>query len=295
MGPGSGALAVAGPRADLRAGPAPAEGDRAGMWLPLLRRLTERFPSWAVWKNVDSALHGHGDVDSLADPAEWPAIEAEFRAWAAEHGMTTVIVCRHVPQGPHLVAFGPGMRHFVQLDVKERATVRGSTLVDWRRLLPLAELDPRGFRRVRPGAEGVVKLLSNGLAPGGRMDGEGLRKKRVAELLARDPEGVRRMARLFGPAAGALRRGADAAARGGWDRPAMLRVEAWCLLRAVAEPRTMLSRLRFKYHGRARCPLIQAIRAGGRRIPDDGEAWMGAVRRTHPGGVTGGTDGRGAP
>ncbi|HEX6909835.1 MAG TPA: hypothetical protein VF142_05560 [Longimicrobium sp.] len=265
------------------------------MWLPLLRRLTERFPSWAVLKNVDSALHGHGDVDSLAAPAEWPAIEAEFRAWAAEHGMTTVIVCRHVPQGPHFIAFAPGMRHFVQLDVKERATVRGSTVVGWRQLLPLAEMDPRGFRMVRPGAEGVIKLLSNGLMPGGRKDGDGLRRKRVAELLASDPDGVRGTARLFGPAAGALRRGADAVVRGGWDRPAMLAVEAWCLVRSVVEPGTVFSRLRFKYHGRGRCPVIRAIRSGGRRIPDDGAAWMREVRRTHPGGVTGGTDATGAP
>lgn len=283
MGQGSGALAGAGPRADL--GRPPGEGDRAEMWLPLLRRLTRRFPTWAVWKNVDSALDAHGDVDSLADPACWPAIEAEFRAWAAEHGLETVIVCRHVPQGPHFVAFGPATRHLVQLDVKERATVRGSTLVSWRTLLPLSEMDARGFRRVRPGAEGVVKLLSNGLLPGGRMDAEAMRRKRVAGLLAADAEGVERIARLFGPAAGALRRGADAAARGGWDRGAMRAVEAWCLLRGLLEPGTMASRLRFRYHGRKRCPVIRTIRRDDRRLPDDVEAWMREVRRTHPGGV----------
>ena len=283
MGPGSGALALAGARAGVTA--APEEGGRAEMWLPLLRRLTERFPTWAVWKNVESALTGHGDVDSLASPACWPAIEDEFRGWAAAHGLNRVIVCRHVPQGPHLLALGPATRHLVQLDVKERATVRGSTLVSWRTLLPLTEMDPRGFRRVRPGAEGVIKLLSNGTLPGGRMDAEGMRKKRVAELLAADPEGVAMIARLFGPAAGALRRGVDAVVGGGWDRRSMLAVEAWCLLRGAAEPRTLASRLRFKYHGRKRCPVIRTIRQDGRRLPDDVEAWMREVRRTHPGGV----------
>ncbi|HEU0299532.1 MAG TPA: hypothetical protein VFR37_08765 [Longimicrobium sp.] len=264
----------------------PREAGRTEMWLPLLRRLTAGSPTWAVWKNVDSALLGHGDVDSLADPGCWPGIEAEFRAWAAEHGLDRVIACRHVPQGPHLLAFGPGTRHLVQLDVKERATFRGSTLVSWRTLLPLCEMDPRGFRRVRPGAEGVIKLLSNGLLPGGRMDGAALRKKRVAELLNADPEGVRLIAGRFGPAAGALRRGAEAAARGGWDRQAMRMVEAWCLLRAIAEPGTMLSRIGFKYHGRKRCPVIRTIRRDDRRIPDDVEGWMREVRRTHPGGVS---------
>lgn len=279
MGPRGGALAVAGPRAGVT--DLAVAGGRAELWLPLLRRLSERFPTWAVWKNVDSALTGHGDVDSLADPACWPAIDAEFRAWAAGHGLETVIVCRHVPQGPHFIAFRPGMRHLVQLDVKTRATVRGSTLVSWRQLLPLSALDERGIRRVRPGAEGVIKLLSNGLLPGGRMSAEGLRQKRVAGLLASDPEGVEAMARLFGPAAGALRRGVDAVVRGGWDRRAMLAVESWCLLRAAAEPRTLFSRLWFKYHAKHHCPVIRAIRRDDRRIPDDVEAWMREVRRTH--------------
>lgn len=259
--------------------------DRTEMWLPLLRRLTERFPSWSVWKNVDSALHAHGDVDSLADPAAFPAIETEFRAWAASLGLSHVVVCRHIRQGPHLVAFRPGMRHLVQLDVKSRATFRGSTLVSWRGLLPLSELDARGFRRVRPGAEGVIKLLSNGVRPGGRRDADALRRKGVAELLAADPEGATALAARFGPAGPALRRAARAAARGEWDRPAVLAVEGWALARAAAEPRTLLSRLLFKYHGRARCPLIQTIRRDDRRIPEDLGGWLAEVRRTHPGGV----------
>ena len=48
----------------------------------------------------------------------------------------------------------------------------------------------------------------------------------------------------------------------------------------------MLSRLGFKYHGRKRCPVIHTIRRDDRRIPDDVEAWMREVRRTHPGGVS---------
>lgn len=280
MGPGGTAVAPAGGGDRLTA---PGNGDRTAMWLPLLRRLTERFPRWSVWKNVESALSGHGDVDSLADPADFADVEAEFRAWAAAHGLDRVVVCRHIPQGPHLVAFGQGTRHLVQLDVKSAATFRGSTLVDVERLLPLSEMDARGFRRVRPGAEGVIKLVSNGTRPGGRMDAEGLRAKRVRALLASDPEGVARAARLFGPAAGALRRGADAVVAGGWDRRAMARVEAWALARSVADPRTLLGRAWFKYRVLGRCPVLRVIRREDRRIPDDVEGWMAEVRRTHPG------------
>ena len=282
MGSGIAVLAGPGARADLSAAP---EGGRTAMWLPLLRRLTERFPRWGVWKNADSALTGVGDVDSLAERAAWPAIEDEFRGWAAAHGLTRVVVCRHVPQGPHLLAFGPATRHLLQLDVKERATFRGSTLVDVPRLLEASELDPRGFRRVRAGAEGVIKLVSNGLLPPGRPSADGLRSKRVRALLAADPEGVRLAARWFGPAAGALRALADAVAAGGWDRRAALAVEGWALLRGMAEPRTLASRTWFKYNVRARCPVIQTIRRDHRRIPDDVEGWLAAVRATHPGGV----------
>lgn len=283
MGPGGAALAGAGAHAVL--GSAAGGGDRAALWLPLLRRLTARFPRWAVWKNVDSALAAVGDVDSLAPRADWPAIEDEFRGWAAAHGLTHGVVCRHVPQGPHLLAFGPGTRHFLQLDVKERATFRGSTLVDVPRLLAAAEMDPRGFRRMRPGAEGVVKLVSNGLLPGGRAAPQALARKRVAALLAEDPGGVIVAARWFGPAAGAMRRLAAAVAAGRWDRTAALQVEAWSLLRGVAEPRTLAGRAWFKYHVRAGCPVIQTIRHDGRRLPDDVGAWLDAARATHPGGV----------
>jgi hypothetical protein len=283
MGSRGAALAGAGPRAGLTA--APGEGDRAALWLPLLRRLTTRFPRWAVWKNVDSALTAVGDVDSLAPREDWPAIEDEFRAWAAANGLTHGVVCRHIPQGPHLLAFGPGTRHFLQLDLKERATFRGSTLVDVPRLLAVCDVDERGIRRARAGAEGVIKLASNGLRPGGRPDPAALAAKHVAALLAADPEGVRQASAWFGPAAGALRALATAVAAGGWDRGAALAVEAWALARGLAEPRTLLGRTWLKYHTRARCPVIQTIRRENRRLPDDLAGWVAAARATHPGAV----------
>jgi hypothetical protein len=49
------------PRGDSKSMSFPADD-----WLPLLRRLTEVSESWAVWKNVDRALVGQGDVDSIA-------------------------------------------------------------------------------------------------------------------------------------------------------------------------------------------------------------------------------------
>ena len=255
--------------------------DRTELWLPLLRRLTDDFPGWAVWKNVASAFAGAGDVDSFAPPEDWSAIERTFESWAAENGLGPVIVCRHIPQGPHFVALEPGSPYIVQLDVKIRGTFRGSTLIDAWDLRDLSEIDPLGFRRVRPGAEGVIKLLMNGTHRGGRPNRDGLAAKRVPELLASDPEGVDEAAKLLGRAAEPLRQGAAAVVAGRWNAAAMRRVDRWCLLRSVAEPHVAASRLWFLYYQAQRCPVVSLIRDHDRRVPADRESWLSEVARNH--------------
>ena len=85
---------------------------------------------------------------------------------------------------------------------------------------------------MRPGAEGLLKLVLNGSRWGGRPNFEGLRTKHVAELLDQDEEGARLCAPLFGPAAPAVLALADSVRAGGWDRTAMLKVEAQALFKA---------------------------------------------------------------
>jgi len=276
-----------GPMEDPRA----ASPDRTELWSSLLVRLTNEFPGWATWKNVDSAMAGKGDVDSLAPPSDWPEIRKTFEKWAAERRYAPIVVCRHVPQGPHFVTFEPGSPYIVQLDVKERATFRGSTLVDAWSLQRLAEMDPRGYRRVRPGADGVIRLCSNAIGPGGRLNASALMLKRIPELLRSDPEGVEAMAELFGPARLALLAGVRAVLAGSWNRRAMLQVEAWALARSVAEPTVMVSRLWFGRVTLKRCPVLRIIREHDRRVPDDLEAWLDEVRVSHeivmPGALAG--------
>lgn len=256
--------------------------DRTDLWLPLLQRLTEQYPGWAVWKNVTSAFAGTGDVDSFAPPEVWPDIQRTFETWVSEHAeLGPVIICRHIPQGPHFITLQVGSPYIVQLDVKERGTFRGSTLIDAWDLRRLSEMDPRGFRRVRPGVEGVIKLCMNGLRRGGHPNPEGLRTKQVVELLRADPDGVDAAAELLGPAAYALRRGAQAVVEGTWDQRAMRTVDAWSLARSVAEPRVAVSRLWFLYYQAARCPVVSLIRDGERRVPEDREAWLREISRSH--------------
>lgn len=256
--------------------------ERTDLWLPFLRQLTEQYPGWAVWKNVESALAGTGDVDSFAPPSVWPAIQRTFESWVAERGdLGPVIVCRHIPQGPHFITLQEGSPYIVQLDVKVRGTFRGSTLIDAWDLQRLSEIDPRGFRRVRPGVEGVIKLCLNGVRRGGRPNLEALREKRVADLLSSDPEGVDAGAELLGWAADALRRGAAAVVDGTWDQRSMRIVDTWSLARSLGEPRVAVSRLWFLYYRAPRCPVVSLIRDHERRVPDDREAWLRSVAEGH--------------
>lgn len=254
---------------------------RDELWLPLLASLTEAFPTWGVWKNVESALAGTGDVDSFAPPDQWSDIERHFVEWATAQHLGPVLICRHIPQGPHFITVETGSQYIVQLDVKDRGTFRGSTLIDAWTLPPLSEIDDRGFRRVRPGVEGIIKLCMNGTRRGGRANEAALAQKDVRALLAADPEGVRLGAELLGAARGAALRGAQAVLDGGWDRRAMATVEAWSALRSAAEPRTALSRWWFLNVVAPRCPVIQLIRTENRRIEGDPVTWIRSMAADH--------------
>lgn len=255
--------------------------DRTDLWLPLLRELTDAYPGWAVWKNIASAFAGTGDVDSFAPPSDWPAIEQTFIDWATRSGLGPVLICRHIPQGPHFITFEKGSPYIVQLDVKDRGTFRGSTFIDAWSLAPLTTVTDRGIRSVRPGTEGVIKLCMNGVRKGGRPNVAGLRTKRVVELLDSDPEGVVVAAELLGPARQALLRGAAAAVKGGWDRRAMLTVEAWCAVRGIAQPGVALSRWWFLNVTAKRCDVVTLIRKHERRIDGDLSSWLDRVAGDH--------------
>ncbi len=255
--------------------------DRTELWLSLLRTLTAEFPRFAVWKNAASAFAGTGDLDVLAPRQDWPTIEQRFLTWSRGRGFGPVVVCRHVPSGPHLLAVANDSDYLVHLDVSIRGTFRGSTLVDVQQLQELTEIDEQGYRRVRPGAEGIFKLCMNGTRRGGRPNREALEIKHVAPLLASDPDGVLRASRLLGPVSAALRRGAAAVVEDDWDRAAMRQVEAWALLRGLAEPRVAAGRLWVNHWAARRCPVIRLVKENNRRLPADREGWIAEVASDH--------------
>lgn len=255
--------------------------DRSDLWLPLLRRLTQVSSSWLVWKNVDSALLGIGDIDAAAADGDRDVIQSEFRAWATEYHVGPVVVCRHIPGGLNLIAIPPAQPTFLEVSVKARKAFRGGTLFVLEDLTPLAEMDPRGFRRLRNGAEGLLKLVLNGMKWGGRLDAVALREKHIPELLRADPTGVALAAKLFGPAEQAAMAGAQAVARGAWNRRAMLTVELFALARALRHPFILAQRVWFRARTKQTCPIVKAILVDGRRIPADRDSWLRTIEANH--------------
>lgn len=260
------------------AGAAP---DRSALWIVLLRRLTNVSSTWLVWKNVESALEGVGDIDSAAAMSDWPLVEEQFFRWAHEFDLEPAIACRHIPGGLNLVAMPSWSKSFLELSVKENKIFRGSTLFVLADLLELAEMDARGFRRLRKGSEGLFKLVLNGSRWGGRENPDGLKRKNVAELLAIDSQGMRQAAKLFGPARGAVLALASRVISGEWNRRAMLFVEICALGRGIEHPITLARRAWFRTATTRRCPIVRSLLFDERRIPTDRRAWLDEVARNH--------------
>ena len=264
-----------------RDGAPAADAPRGSLWLPLLRRLTALSPYVLVWKNASPALEGYGDLDLIAPPSEWKEIEREFRMWASAEGLDSVAVCRHRPGSIFLLAVDPERSAFFELDIKARGTIHGTTIFRPRDLRPLSELDARGFRRLRPGAEGLLKFVVHGTANHGNPDRARLQRERVAELLREDPVGAEQAARLFGSASGQVLALAGGYLHGEWNRSSMRRLHVRLRLRLLLEPANLLQRLWSRIGPGRECCGIKALIKQGRRVPGDRTGLQHLVQ-THP-------------
>ena len=254
---------------------------RSALWLPLVQRLTEASPRWTIWKNADAAFAGFGDIDSAAPLRDWELIVREFRRWAAENGLGPVIECRHPPKTMFLLAVDQAGSELLELDVSGRKYFRGGTLFRAEDLAPLTLLDERGFRCLRPGAQALILLVTNGLRWGGRPDPGGLRKRHVPELLASDRAGVVQAAHCFRLRERDVAKAVERLLSGGWDRRSMLAMEARALGRALLDPEILARRARFRLASKRSCPVLRVVFYGDRRIPGNQGEWLRKVERTH--------------
>jgi len=255
---------------------------RGPLWLPLLRRLSEECATWLVWKNADAALAGKGDVDSTADAVELPRIETIFRRWARDVGAVGWVRCSHIQGVDLFYAIVPGETvELLELDVMTVQPLRGWPVLKAGMLLPLAVDDPRGFRRLREGAEAALLLLLNGLRPWGRLDEATVREKALRGRIASDLDGVKELcSRLPSPSGRLLLRLAEGLVAGRWDRAAALQLEAASFARALGSPRYALARARTKLRGGPVCSLSSAS-LDGRRIRGDIRDFLARAAAQH--------------
>jgi hypothetical protein len=146
-------------------------------------------------------------------------------------------------------------------------------------LRDMLRMDERGFRRLRAGAEGVLKLVQNGMRRGGNPDWDGIRDKKIAELMRDDPVGVQQAAKLFRGGEAAILEGIQHVLEHKWSREAMRRIEFHSILQSLIEPTNIAKRVWFRFI-RKRCPVLQLV-FSDRKVPQDRESWLGVVTRSH--------------
>jgi hypothetical protein len=225
-------------------------------------------------------LRRFSDIDSVADPSEQDVITRRFLDWAARNDFFPVISCNHLPGSLLLVAAAADGR-LVELHLVHRAILRGAVLFEAAELEPMMVADPRGFRRLRTGAEGLMLFFHNGITKSGSPDRGALETKGILKMIQEDPHGADLAAQVFGGGAGNARKAVAAAGRGEWSRSAILFVEIVLALRALRRPSLLASRIAFRVAGAAYCPVLAALQSG-RRTDSTQEEWLQNVRRSHP-------------
>jgi hypothetical protein len=249
-------------------------------WVPLLVKLTEISPVWGVWKNADRAISVSGDIDSVSLPSDRDLLLEEFKRWASAHSMGPIFTCHHLPGSVLGVALRD-RRELVELQLCEQAIFRGSTLFTARELRPLMMIDRRGFRRLRPGSEGLLLLFFNATRRGGRASTGGEKAHRALGLMREDLEGMEAATAIFGPLREDARKVALAALDDSWDRRSALRVEVWALARGIQDVQLSLARAGYRARGGRYCPLLPVLRRGRTISEGHVDAWLRRAIRTH--------------
>jgi hypothetical protein len=252
--------------------------ERYELWRRLLDALSKASANWGVAGNIDEGLSGDGDVDLVAPVADWHDVEQHFRAWAEAQGLSPVVSCTHRPGVLELVALGDGAKPVYQVEVLGFRHFRGARLYRAEDLSVAMEMDPRGWRRLRPGAAGLVKLLPNGVTRSGGLKWRGPKAQRVLTLLRDDPDGVRLAASAFGLLQGLVASAALRAGQGRWSRWRMSLIGLLALVKGLSHPKSFLARAEFR--GGHRCELLATVK-DQELVRRDPEEWLARIAVEH--------------
>lgn len=215
-----------------------------------LSELSGRHDSLLVWKHLDRALHGRGDVDAAAPRTVAGRIIADAVEIAAVTlDASHVVRCDHVAD-KHLAFFVQPHRlpQLFELDVCVQPS-RG--LAPWASpaaMLALAELRPDGIRCLRPGAEAVVSLVYHGISSGGDDRLSGDERAIVQRGIDIDLEGARAACGSLPPllARSPLRALVEDLDAGSWSRGDARRAFNAFVLSGLSSPTFTARRTRFR-------------------------------------------------
>jgi len=140
----------------------------AASWTTILPTLSTT-PEFMVWKNLDRALAGQGDVDAACPAARREAVTARALDVARERSAYQVaVICDHLPWN-RLVTFCDEecFPSIAELHLCLQPFRRGVPWAAPSSLLSQSIVDPSGIRRARPAAEALVGLVTHGLSSTG--------------------------------------------------------------------------------------------------------------------------------
>jgi hypothetical protein len=238
--------------------------------------MTAKHPDLVVWKHLERALRGQGDVDAAAPARDGAAIRADAQAIAGRTlAASHVILCDHIADKKlHFFVQPDRLPQLFEFDVCSQPS-RG--LAPWASpdlMLPLATMSGEGIRRLRPGAEAVVLLVYHGLSPSGLARPRGREAALVDFGLAEDREGAERACATLPPrpARRALAALIGHVSEGRWDSTLASRAYAGFVVASCAHPRFSARRLglRAQLAAGRECVMSVLARREGRLVPDSG-------------------------
>ncbi|MFD5063870.1 hypothetical protein [Streptomyces sp. NPDC058394] len=237
-------------------------------WESLLAELTSSFPNWTVYKHLDRALSGRGDLDTAAPRQSWDGVTATVADWFLGSRPDAVVVpCDHVSDVRVLLLIDPDRLPVVdEVDLLSVSSLKGAPWARAEDLASLSSVGPYG-RTLRPGAQSVILALMYGLDYKGNVRIPDRELAAVRRGVSEDPEGVDLAVRVLLPKiAGrwARRMAGDIRSEAGEVRRSRALVVA-LLASALAHPVHLVSRLEFK--SRRACPVAEIPLHRGRRLP----------------------------
>jgi len=241
-----------------------------------LRELTRRHENLVVWKHLDRALRGRGDIDAAAPADDIPSVAANAVSIAANTlGASHVIHCDHVADKRLQFFVQPEL--LPQLFEFDLCVQPSRGLAPWASpsaMVALAAIRPDGIRSLRPGAEAVVSLVYHGLSPSGRDRLAGEEREIVDSGIATDFAGAEEACATLPPwpARRPLRELVMMLAERSWDsNRAQLAFTAF-LGSTLAHPVFATRRVLFRatLAGGRECVMSSLARHQARRVPPSG-------------------------